>query len=479
MLRAMFKGSIFDEVIKIKRKKMLIAVIIGIIGIIVGSSYTYYRMTHFNKNVEINGINVGGLNKKQATKKLKSKSVSNDVYLNNKLFYSGKKTVSGFSSKDQPKIQKLLKKQWTFWPSKKSVSYKAIPSKMGNYRQREIRNAVAEKLKSENKKREKAVDAKAVLRDGKVGVDKAQKGNQYDIALILKSFNKQKYEQNVYLKGKIAQPLSAKSKTVKHEKKMLEKLAAKKVEYTVQNTKYDFDAKQVLNEATYANGNYQISQTGINKKIDEINKAQATLGKSINFKTHAGKSVTVASGGTYGWAIKNSDAIARIISAFKKNGTTTQLNAKSDIYGTGYLTYGTGYDNTTNEGIGNSYAEVSISDQHLWIYKDGKEVVSTNVVTGKTSTNEDTPKGLWYVMYKESPSVLKGSESGSENYSVKVNYWAQFTNSGCGFHDASWRTNWASNAYLNDGSGGCVNTPVSQMKSVYDNLSQAEAVVVY
>ncbi|KRM95614.1 ErfK YbiS YcfS YnhG family protein [Liquorilactobacillus aquaticus DSM 21051] len=475
----MFEGSTFDEVIKIKRKKMLVAGVIGILCIILGSSYTYYRMTHFNQNVEINGINVGGLNKAQATKKLKTKTVSNNVYLNNKLFYRGKKTVSGFSSQDQRKIQKLLKKQWSFLPSKKKYSYRAIPSKMGNYRQIEIRNAVAAKLKSENQKRKKAVDAKAVLRYGKVGIDKAQKGDQYNVALILKTFDKQKYEQNVYLKNKIVQPLSETSKTVKHEKKMLEKLAARKVEYTVQNTKYDLEAKQVLNEVTYQNSNYQINQAGISKKIDEINKNQATLGKSISFKTHAGKTVTVASGGTYGWAIKSSDAVGRIINSFKKNEGTSQLDAKSDIYGTGYLTYGTGYDNTTNDGIGNTYAEVSISDQHLWIYKDGKEVVSTNVVTGKSSTNEDTPKGLWYVMYKESPSVLKGSESGSENYSVKVNYWAQFTNSGCGFHDASWRTNWASNAYLNDGSGGCVNTPVSQMKSVYDNLSQAEAVVVY
>ncbi|KRN06408.1 ErfK YbiS YcfS YnhG family protein [Liquorilactobacillus sucicola DSM 21376 = JCM 15457] len=479
MLSATCTGLNFDEVIKIKHKRMLIAGAIGIIGIIIGSSYTYYRMTHFNQNVEINGVNVGGLNKKQATKKLKGKNVSNDVYLDNQLFYRGKKTVSGFSSKDQEKVQKLLKEQWTFWPSAAKTNYKAIPSKISDYRQNKVRRAVVSKLRSENRNRKKAIDAKAVLRYGKVGIDKAQKGDQYDVKQTLKAFDGQKYGQNVYLKKAIVQPLSASSKTVQREKKMLEELAAKKVEYTVQDTKHVLDAKQVLKQATYVNNKYQIDRTGIDEKIDEINKEQATLGKSIGFKTHNGQNINIAGDGTYGWAIKNSDATTRVVNAFEKSGKTTQLEAKPDIYGKGYLTYGTGYGNTTNGGIGNSYAEVSIADQHLWIYRDGKEVVSTDVVTGKASTHEDTPKGLWYVMYKESPSVLKGSESGSANYSVKVNYWAQFTNGGCGFHDASWRKNWASDAYVNDGSGGCVNTPVSQMKSVYDNLEQTEAVVVY
>lgn len=104
---------------------------------------------------------------------------------------------------------------------------------------------------------------------------------------------------------------------------------------------------------------------------------------------------------------------------------------------------------------------------------------TTNVVTGRHNTNEDTPTGVWYIEYKESPSILKGSEVGNPNYSVKVNYWAPFTLGGVGFHDAGWRTNWASNAYLEHGSGGCVNTPADVMKTVYDNLSENEPVIVY
>ena len=166
----------------------------------------------------------------------------------------------------------------------------------------------------------------------------------------------------------------------------------------------------------------------------------------------------------------------QIENAFEKGENSLNAN---NIYGVGWSTYGVGYQVTTNNGIGDTYAEVSIKDQRIWIYKNGQLKLTTNVVTGWHGVNQDTPKGVWYIEYKQSPSILKGSEVGNLNYSVKVSYWAPFTLDGCGFHDASWRRNWASNAYLTNGSGGCVNTPPSVMKSVYDNLSQNEPVIVY
>ena len=82
-------------------------------------------------------------------------------------------------------------------------------------------------------------------------------------------------------------------------------------------------------------------------------------------------------------------------------------------------------------------------------------------------------------MYKQSPSTLKGTHDDGSSYSVQVKYWAQFTNSGCGFHDATWRTNWAKTAYLKDGSNGCVNLKLDEAKTVYSVLDVHEPVIVY
>lgn len=44
----------------------------------------YYHHSHFNKNVTINGVKVGGLTSEAAYQKLASQKRSNDVYLNGK-----------------------------------------------------------------------------------------------------------------------------------------------------------------------------------------------------------------------------------------------------------------------------------------------------------------------------------------------------------------------------------------------------------
>ncbi|WP_281164299.1 L,D-transpeptidase family protein [Liquorilactobacillus sicerae] len=446
-------------------------ILIGLIG-----GIGYYRYNHFNQNVVINGINVGGLNAKQTLKRLQKKSVSQKIYLKNKLIYQYHRSGSDFTDKDLPQVKQLIKRQWTFFPSSKQQSFLIEPSEVAKHEGTKTTATLKAKLIQENRQRKSPKDAYAVLTGGKIKIIQAKAGNKYNLQALLKQYRQQQFLPKVKLTAVYLQPVKAKSQRVQHEKRKLEQISKRSVEYQVQNNKYNFSTKSNLQRVTYANGKYKIESTNLTDEIAKINQQDATLQKGISFKTHDGNTVQIADGGSYGWALKSEQAVEHIEQALLKGKKS--LEAKQDIYGVGYLTYGTGYG-LSNNGIGDSYAEVSISQQHLWIYKNGQEVVSTNVVTGKHSTGEDTPKGLWYIMYKQSPSVLKGSEAGNANYSVNVNYWAQFTSSGCGFHDASWRTNWASDAYLNNGSGGCVNTPSNVMANVYNNLSQKEAVVVY
>lgn len=449
---------------------MLVFIVAGIGG------YSYYRATHFNENVRINGVVVGGLNARATLTKLKAKKVDNNVYVAGKVFLKGKETSSGFTQKDLKNIQSLMKKQWTFFPQKKIYTYQITPSKVSDYREKVIEPKLKRMLEVKNVSLVPAVDTHAVLKYGEISYTAPQKGKQYNISKMISQYLKQKNKSETRIKRVIVKPLTSLSSTVQKQRAKLEELSKRIVVYKVQQTDYRLTGTQVISQATYLNGNYQIAQAGILSVVNAINSKQATLQKGITFKTHAGNTVSVP-GGTYGWALKGSDSYETISSAFIEG--KKEINAASDIYGVGYLTYGTGYNDIANDGIGTTYAEVSIEDQRAWFYIDGKEVYTTNIVTGKHSTNEDTPKGVWYVMYKQSPATLQGSEVGNANYSVKVNYWAQFTSSGCGFHDASWRTDWSSTAYLTNGSGGCANTPSQNMKSVYDSLSQKEAVVVY
>ncbi|MDP4156477.1 MAG: peptidoglycan binding domain-containing protein, partial [Bacillota bacterium] len=452
-----------------------ISSIIGIIAIGFAGLY-YYQSTRFNSNITINNTNVGGLTADQALKKLKSTVLTNKVYVGKEQIIDGNDTKMGFTDQDLPVVEKLLKQQMTFFPNSHAKNYPLSPGSEDQYRSNTLKKQVEAKLTEMNKSLLAPQDAEAHLVNGSVTVSKSVDGKQYDVTSLMKDYQNQEYSSEIHLNPVFILPVKANSPIIKKEEKSLQELQQRTVEYKVQNQVYSLKASDLIKNASVSKDmKITVDSGDIKNKITEINNSQSTLNKDFQFKTHTGAVITVK-GKSYGWAINVVEETKRIQEAFEKGEKSLDAD---HIYGIGWRTYGTGYNTTTNNGIGDTYAEVSIQEQHAYFYKNGQLVVDTNVVTGRHNTNEDTNSGVWYIEYKESPSVLKGSEVGNANYSVKVNYWAPFTLGGQGFHDAGWRKNWASDAYLTAGSGGCVNTPPTVMTTVYNTLSQNEPVIVY
>jgi hypothetical protein len=457
-----------------KRNFIIIFSILIIAFIIAGLSY--YQATRFNPNMMINGIKVGCLTADQALDKLKSAALKNRVYIGKELILDEKDTQMAFTEQDLPEVKKLLKKQWTFFPSTKEKHYSLLPKKTDTFRRETMKKLLEKKLVSMNKRLKAPQDAQVKWEDGKIVISESADGEQYDIAALLKDYEKQMYTSDIHLKPAFKQPIKADSPIIKENEKKLQEFMQQTIDYKVQDKVYALKANELVKKASVSNdGKVSIIESDIQKKIDEINDAQSTLNKDFKFKTHSGKVISVRGQG-YGWAIDAKKETAMLEKAFESGKESVSA---SNIYGNGWDYEPIGYERTTNNGIGDTYAEVSIAEQRIWIYKNGKLAVTTHVVTGKMSTNEGTHPGVWYVLYKASPYTLRGSAVGNPNYSVDVKYWVPFTNDGQGFHDADWRKNWSSKAYLNQGSAGCVNTPPSVMKAVYDNLSTYDPVIVY
>nr|WP_147533330.1 L,D-transpeptidase family protein [Bacillus marasmi] len=454
--------------------KILIAILILISALIAGLSY--YQANHFNAKVSINGTNVGGLTVDEALKKLKNSKLLNQVFIGQQQVLDGKDTKFGFTDKDLSKIKKLQKKQWSFFPSSKKKNYSLMPSVQDEYRSVELKKELEQKLTTMNQDLQAPKDAQAVLEQGKIVITESVDGKQYDVVNLLKNYDSALDSSDIRLKPVYIEPIKEDSDVVKNEKKKLEELLQQSVDYKVQDQVYSLKANELIQNATVTKDLIiEIDPTNLNGKITEINNAQSTLGKSFNFKTHSGSVISV-NGQTYGWALNVEKETSLVKAAFEKGETSVSA---SNIYGNGWDNQAFGYETTTNNGIGDTYAEVSISEQRMWIFKAGQLVFTTNVVTGKHSTGEDTSRGVWYILYKKTPYTLKGTAVGKGSYTADVSYWAPFTNSGQGFHDASWRKNWASNAYLTEGSAGCVNVPPNVMQTVYANLNTHDPVVIY
>ncbi len=451
------------------------ALIIIIIALLF-AGLSYYQATHFNSHVTVNGTKVGGMTADQAITKLKSTVLKNTVYVGNQQILDEKDTKMGFTEKDLPAVKKLLSSQRTFFPSSKAKNYSLIPEKADQYRSQTMKKQVEDKLTALNQNLKVPQDAQARLEQGSVVVSKAVDGEQYDVPALLKDYDKQEYNSEIRLNPVYILPVKEDSQIVKNEQKKLQDILLQSIDYKVQDKVYPLKASELIKNASVSKDlTITIDPADIKNKIAEINNTQSTLNKDFSFKTHTGSVISVKGQG-YGWALNVDKETALIIAAFEKGEKA--LNA-ANVYGNGWGKTAIGYQTTANNGLGDTYVEVSIAEQHMYIFRGGQQVFTTNVVTGKHSTHEDTHPGVWYILYKKSPSILKGSAVGHENYSVKVNYWAPFTNDGQGLHDAGWRTNWAGNAYLTAGSAGCVNTPPSVMKTVYDSVSQYEPVIIY
>lgn len=119
-----------------------------------------------------------------------------------------------------------------------------------------------------------------------------------------------------------------------------------------------------------------------------------------------------------------------------------------------------------------TYIEVSISQQYMWLYNNGKLVLKTAVVTGNHSLGRDTPQGTYKIWNKERNKVLDGASVGYD-YKVPVDYWMAVDYTGVGIHDIGWlnskNAEQSRNVYKTNGSHGCINTPDDLMHIMYEN----------
>lgn len=124
------------------------------------------------------------------------------------------------------------------------------------------------------------------------------------------------------------------------------------------------------------------------------------------------------------------------------------------------------------EVIPESYVEVDIEDQTVYLYKDSELLLTSDIVTGK-STSSPTRIGFFNIKKKSADTYLKGP-----GYKTHVDYWMPF-DGGIGLHDASWRDEFGGDIYLKEGSHGCVNLPIETADTIYNNVEVGTNVLVH
>lgn len=234
---------------------------------------------------------------------------------------------------------------------------------------------------------------------------------------------------------------------------------------------YDFsDRQEVVNSdlisqwITFGEDfTFELDQEKVEEYMHELGLKYDTFGLSREFTTSLGETITLK-GGDYGWLIGKTKSAEVLIEKIKA-GESGTIEPEYRY---------TGKCRDTND-IGDTYIEVSIANQRMWCYVDGECIVDTPVVTGNINIEgRATPSGgVWAIDAKMTDYNLVG-----EGYNSHVNYWMPF-NGNVGVHDATWRDSFGGSIYKTNGSHGCVNTPLSNAKKIYENVSIGTPVVVY
>ena len=129
-----------------------------------------------------------------------------------------------------------------------------------------------------------------------------------------------------------------------------------------------------------------------------------TVGKDRPFTTTSGQQITVG-GGSYGWKINQAQEIAELT----KNIANNDQIAREPIYSSREVS-------TENNGFGNTYIELNLTDQKLYYYQDGHIVVESSFVSGRMTRSRWTPPGIFTLTYKQRDRVLRGDRQPDGSY---------------------------------------------------------------
>lgn len=208
-------------------------------------------------------------------------------------------------------------------------------------------------------------------------------------------------------------------------------------------------------------GKISVDEEAVLAYVKELGKTYNTAYKPKEFETSYGKTVTITNG-FYGWRIDSEGELAQIMEDLSAGESVTREPV--------YLQTANSHGETD---YGDSYVEINLTAQHLFLYKDGELVIETDFVSGDVAKGHSTPTGAFGITYTTKDAVLRG-----EDYATPVTYWMPFAGD-VGMHDATWRRSFGSNIYKTNGSHGCINLPLSAAKTIFENVEKGYPVLVY
>lgn len=466
------------------KKPVLICGIVVLVLLIVYLAGMLYYNDKFLNGTMVNGSDVVGMTLQKANDQLSKKVNGQSLKL---IFNDGQSEVLqsaqlGVSYNKDNSLNQLMKNQnkWAwfigFFKNEKNTLTDLIQISDEN-----LTNGIASMEHAKEENQIAPTDAYIQYKDGSFSIIEETLGSKFNIEELVKNIKvalsegKQQLDvtkANGYVKPQVYKD----DQDLNNQLKAANEYCLSAITYTTPKGKeIALDGSTLITWLSKQDdGSYTKDESVFKEKLTAFVKELASqynsIGATRTFTGKDGQSHTV-SGGTYGFRVSTDSEVSALLKMINENKSENNRIPEH----TGQLPSG------ENGGLGTTYLEINITKQHLWFVKDGSVVLESDFVSGKESDpTRLTPSGTYYIYNKERNRVLRGTKqpNGKYEYESPVSYWMPF-NKGIGLHDASWRSTFGRDIYINSGSHGCINLPTGFAGSLYSQIYVNLPVVVY
>lgn len=466
------------------KKPVLICGIVVLVLLIVYLAGMLYYNDKFLNGTMVNGSDVGGMTLQKANDQLSKKVNGQSLKL---IFNDGQSEVLqsaqlGVSYNKDNSLNQLMKNQnkWAwfigFFKNEKNTLTDLIQISDEN-----LTNGIASMEHAKEENQIAPTDAYIQYKDGSFSIIEETLGSKFNTEELVKNIKvalsegKQQLDvtkANGYVKPQVYKD----DQDLNNQLKAANEYCLSTITYTTPKGKeIALDGSTLITWLSKQDdGSYTKDESVFKEKLTAFVKELASqynsIGATRTFTGKDGQSHTV-SGGTYGFRVSTDSEVSALLKMINENKSENNRIPEH----TGQLPSG------ENGGLGTTYLEINITKQHLWLVKDGAVALESDFVSGKESDpSRLTPNGTYYIYNKERNRVLRGTKqpNGKYEYESPVSYWMPF-NKGIGLHDASWRSTFGGNIYINSGSHGCINLPTGFAGSLYSQIYVNLPVVVY
>ncbi|MEY8391262.1 peptidoglycan binding domain-containing protein [Lachnospiraceae bacterium 45-W7] len=457
---------------KQRRKQKIIMVSVSGAFLLLAALYLfmgYYFSSHFFFGTKINGWKVGGMDLSSAEQKVGD---GVEDYLLTVFDREGEKhhvygADIGCSYVPDGSVEKLLKQQEPFqWPAKLFHPQKAdVPITM-EYEEELISKAVSALDCFRKENITEPENARIELGEDGYYIEPEIPGNHmiYENVLAKVQQAVSAGDTSVQLTDEdyIKPEYTCESKEIIQVMDRITAYENAEINYQIKDYEEKLDKKQIREFLQVEGFSVALIEEKIEAYVQGLASKYNTYADVRSFQTSSGDTIEIG-GGDYGWIVdkpKEFEQIKADLEAGKPVNREPLYSQRPFVEG--------------KDDIGNTYVEIDYTKQHLWYYENGELVVESDIVTGNISRNNGSPDGVFKIVYKDSPAVLKG-----EDYESDVTYFMPFAYN-VGIHDASWRNGkFGGEIYKSSGSHGCINAPLEVAQKIYETIKVGTPVIAF